>query len=301
MITHDQYYKIYKSGAEYRRTWENKHIPLLEKHFKTFENARSVKISELSSALNGLVSYEGYNLTPIVQLSQSDSEGLFKALQSKYNFVLKEITDGVERIKFVSRATISEKDPSTNMFFSADLGLFETIIAFSDHLQNSPKNPRVREISSRPVGENNPKTIPDSGGTCYHPHINGSYSLCLGSYGKSDGALIEDCKTYNILGIMYNLCALLCRYNPNSLNYGGAYINNWLGHKCAICFEFAPSAVTCEKSKQKIHKECAEEIDGKYYGLDQIKKCSKCGNRSPFYIAYSRDNIICSSCEEKES
>lgn len=300
-ITHEQYYRVYKSGAEVRKRWETSHFPGLEKYFKTFENARKVKLSELSNALNGLSSYDGFYLNPIVQLPEKDSAELFKVLEDKYDFKLKEIPEDINYLRFISRAKISEKDPSTNMSFSVDLGLFETYICFGDYLQSSPKMQRVREIYSKPVGENNPKVIPDSGGTCYHPHINGSGNLCLGSYGKQDGALYEDCKTYNILGLMYNLCALLCRYNPNSLNYSGAYINNWLGHKCAICFEFAPTAVTCEKSKQKIHQECAELIDGKYYGLDQIKKCTTCGNRSPFYIVYSRDNIVCSKCEEKES
>jgi hypothetical protein len=71
-----------------------------------------------------------------------------------------------------------------------------------------------------------------------------------------------------------------------------------VGHKCGICFEFAPNAVKCEKTSKMVHEDCAENIDGKFYGLDQVKKCTKCGNRSPFYIAYSVDKIICSKCEE---
>lgn len=297
MLSHRVFYDIYKEGVKARRKWEATHLSSIEKYLEVLEQARKRKVSELQSAVNGLAGYEGYYLTPIVELNEKDSEDLFNALNKKYDFVLTDITTGPTFIKFVSRAIISESDPSTNTLFKVDLGLFETSVSFRDYLSHHPKPIGISEIKSRPLKENKPKQI--DGLNCYHPHINNNHSLCLGSYGS--GAYHDDVKKYNILGIIYNLCELLCRYNPNSLNFSGGYISNWHGHKCKICFEYAPTAVQCEKTKAFIHKECAEEIDGKFYGLDQVKKCTKCETRSPFYIAYSRDNIVCSSCEKKES
>ena len=299
MISHKSFYNIYKQGAEERALWEHANMPKIEKSLKILENCRHEPYDNIKNAVYALDGYAQYSLTKLVPLSEEVSAELFSSLESRYDFKLLEISSGFSNIRFISRAVISESDPSTNMTFSADLGLFETRIQFRDRLSKAPLAVGASSATSNPKEQNKPVEI--SGIKCYHPHISSSNNLCLGSYGGSNGAMSTDQKNYNIMGIFYNLCSLLCRYNANSLNFGGAYINNWIGHKCAICFEFAPNAIKCEKSKNMIHAECAELIDGKYYGLDQIKKCSKCGEKSPFYIVYSKDNIVCSKCEEKEN
>jgi ubiquitin-protein ligase len=295
-ISHKDYYSAYKKGVQYRRKWEAGHLSILETSFKILEQCRTSKYEEMASAINTIAGYKAHYLKPVVELTEEQSAELFEGLRSKYEFELEGMDTRVSHVQFTSRAIISTADPATNSYYEADLGIFKTTIRFNNNLADQPTASGFYQAISQPIRENNPREI--DGLSCFHPHINSSGTLCLGSYGARNGPANDDQKQFNIMGTFYNLCQLLCTYNANSLNFGGAYINNWVGHKCGICFEFAPEAVKCEKTGKMIHKDCAEEVDGKFYGLDQVKKCTKCESRSPFYIAYSVNKIICSKCEE---
>ena len=295
-ISHKNYYDVYKNGVKYRRKWETINLSNLEASFKILEECRGAKYDDLATAINTIGAYKSHYLKPVTELEEEQSAELFTALNNKYEFELESVDNKFSHLQFNSRAIISTADPSTNSYYEVDLGIFRTTIRFNNNLADQPTAPGFYSAISQAVRENNPRTI--DGLSCYHPHISSGGNLCLETYNARNGPASEDQKQFNIMGMLYNLCQLLCTYNAKSLNFSGAYINNWVGHKCGICFEFASDAVKCEKTGKMIHEDCAEKIDDKFYGLDQVKKCTKCESRSPFYIAYSIDKIICSKCEE---
>lgn len=293
-MTFDEFYKLYASSIKNRRSFESGIVPVINDRFKAVEDALSQRSMEnvYRTAIH-LNEYNKYWPKPTVEIQQGELQDLFTGLEKKYEFSLVSIGTGFESIKFKSRAVISEVDAKKNLNLTVDLGFFETYIRFGDRIDKTSVKSN-RTVAANPAGSNNPKSI--DGYTCYHPHINSAKELCLGSYG---GQLTKDAQAFDVMSIFYNLCGLLNRYNGNSLMFAGAYISNWVGATCPVCLQLVQDPILCAKTKLKIHKDCAEEIDGKFYSLDHVKTCTKCSKPAFNFIAYSKTEVVCSNCEEK--
>jgi len=296
MLTKEKFYGQYTIGCSRRKKWENEHLPVIDTSYKTLEKARSRTIRELSSAVNTLANYgDTYYREPLKAVSREGFDSLYDGLVKKHDFTMLEMDEYVSTIMFESRAVISEKNHQTNTNLTVDLGLFKTRLYFDDYVSSSPRSVGLSAVST-PSGENNPRNI--GGKSCFHPHIGPNGGLCLGGYlnPRLSGA---DTQKFDIMSILYNVCGLLCRYNANSLNWSGAYIDNWVGQKCSVCYQFDGEQISCEKTKVIIHKDCSEEIDGKFYSLNCIKKCSVCEKTTPYYFTIN-NKAICEVCQEKE-
>lgn len=291
------FYEKYLLLSAQRKRWEITHLTKLQPKLDFLSNIRAhYDINAAYTVARELYDYRNYYLGEHKILSKDEFAAECSALEKSYEFKINSLESNV--FTFETRGKISEADPETNSLYEVDLGKFKVSITFTNSISSAPSQPELYSAKCTPIGENKPRSI--SGGTCYHPHVSSSQTLCLGDYGNK-GFIYEDCKRLNIIGMFYNLCALVNRYNANSLNYSGAYITNWVGHKCAVCYEFAPEAVQCAKTKAFIHVDCAEKIGEDYYSLGVFKKCTECGNKTHSYIAYSTTKFVCSECEVKNN
>lgn len=291
-MTNDEFYKHYLSSVKERKDWLNRNqskITSFTKVFRDFENQRPDAIENAYSVYRN---YAGYKLSPDIEVSRETIDQCLKYLKDTYSFEIIAIGSEFSYVTFYSRAIIAEKDPKLNTTFSVDLGMFETKIVFNNEIGYRPWVVSSCGTSSKPIGGNSSKCV--NGYYCYHPHIAKNGVLCIGTYNLS-----KDATDFNILSIFQNMCNVLCRYSANSLNFPGAFISNWIGDKCPVCYEFVLKGVKCAKTHVTVHEDCAEKIGDNYYSLGVMKKCNKCGKSSPFFIAYGINNVVCSLCDSE--
>lgn len=292
-----KFYEKFLYLSALRKKWETVNLAKLQPKIDFLSNIKAhYDMNAVYIAGRELYDYRNYFLGEHKTLTKDEFAAECSALEKSYEFKIDSLEPST--IAFETRGKISEADPETNSLYEADLGKFKVSLVFTSSFASSPTQPELYSAKCIPTGENKPKSI--GGNTCYHPHVSPGQNLCLGDYGNK-GFIFEDCKRLNVIGMFYNLCALVNRYNGNSLNYSGAYITNWVGHKCAVCYEFAPEAVQCAKTKVFVHTECAEKIGDEYYSLGAFKKCTECGNKTHSYIAYSTTKFVCSDCEAKNN
>jgi len=288
-------YDIYCQGIESRNNgWEKNNRPNIDKMFDAFANFHQATNQSRDWAANHyLANYRGYSLEKPIRLDEDIFISVFNDLVKKYELDVLRFNPSYTDIRFTARAVISEKDPTTRTNFSKDLGIFRVSLATDYEMDYSPI---IRKPTSKAAGVKNNSSINLGIYTCYHPHISAHGDLCLGSYVEQIG---YDYANMKILSILFNLCELLQRYNANSLAFSGAYIHNWIGNKCEVCSLFIgqKEEIRCAGSTAPVHKDCCEKIGDKFYSLNFIKKCSKCGERAVSYIPYSFNNIVCSKCD----
>ena len=188
--------------------------------------------------------------------------------------------------------------------------MFNVSISFPYELHAAPYN--ILSLNSSPIakpaGENKPKQIEGTRHQAYHPHVHSDGRLCLGSYGHQynpttqEPSIFRDLSSFDILSLFYNMSALLCRYNGASLMFSNASIDKWIGYKCSVCGQFASEeeGVKCNKTHQLVHKDCAMEIDSKWFSLDTVRKCSACKCSTPLFIPFD-NQILCGDCWEKNN
>ena len=298
------FYKQYKDAINHQRNGVDAlRKPALERVQKVFASIQSLENPD--TILDGLLespncradlkyisdTMGAYALTRFKLLSKEEMASEFQILNQKYGFEIDTCESKLRRFAFITRATITEVDPSTRTRLSVDLGKFK--IDLSSRGTGFVGGVDYY-VTAHPVGDNKPKQLPN--GTCYHPHISSDSRLCLGTYN-----LTADASRGDILSVFYNLCNLVNRYNPNSLNFSGGYISNWVGHKCVVCSGFANDLAVKTHNGLYAHKDCCiKHSDDKYYTLNEVKECSKCGVTTPDFTAVSRTECVCNPCLSKK-
>lgn len=298
------FYKQYKDAINHQRNGVDAlRKPALERIQRAFACVSSLETPDI--ILDGLIQtpncrselkyiYDymaAYTLTRFQLLTKEEIETEFQILNQKYGFEIDVCESKLRKLSFITRAVITELDPATRTRLQVDLGKFRVELntrgtGFVGGIDYS--------VSAMPAGDNKPKSL--GSGLCYHPHISSDYRLCLGTYN-----LGGDVARGDILSIFYNLCNLVNRYNGNSLNFSGAYISNWVGHKCVVCSGFANDLAIKTHNGLYAHKDCCIlHSDGKYYNLNEVKECSKCCTTTPDFTAISRTECVCNPCLSKK-
>lgn len=279
---------------------QSKHLSVfLEKFLKKTNEPLSITCEEAERLFNTIeklqlsIKYQIFTPYTFESFKSSilDVVNLYNVSAIGYNNYLYEFTLRVNNL------TILQNDTINHTRIELPLGDFD--VTFKNYNCQWSEMPSfnylyVLKVFARARGNNNPKTI--HGEVCYHPHVYREL-VCQGSY--KDYYAKVDLEQINIPSYMFNILKILTCYNPASLHHPGADISNWIGTKCNVCMMHIPigkESVVCEKSKVKIHRECAVNLADKFYSPEFVKTCSSCNTDTAVYTQTGPRQVICHKC-----